>query len=796
MWKNYLKIAWRNLKRNKAYAFINTMGLTLGIACAIIIFTVVSYHLSFDNFHKNKDRIFRITTEFHQETVSYSTGAPAPLGKAIRNECTFADKVARIVDPHKVLISLPREKEIKKFKETDGFAFTEPVFFDIFDFPLLLGDKKTMLSQPNEALVTEKIARKYFGSVSNAMGKTIRYENKVDFTVKGVLKDPPPNSDVKQQIFVSYHNLKEFRGDLAGDSSWDGVYSGTKCYVLLKPSITTAQVSQALSGIIKKYYNSKDQLVWKFQPQPLSDIHFNADLGGYADKKYLWALSLIGLFLIITACVNFINLATAQALNRSKEIGIRKVLGSVRSQLFWQFIAETALITIAATITACCLAQLAIPYLNRLLDSDMQLHLFNKPQVPLFLVALTVLVVFLSGSYPGLVLARFQPVLSLKGKLSQKHIGGFSLRRVLVVTQFTISQLLIIGAIVIASQMHYSKTADMGFNKEATVLVSMPTQDQAKMSTLRAKLATVPGIEGISFCLAPPASNSNNTTGVRYDNRAEQEPWYVNMKNADDQYLSTFGLKLAAGRNIFPSDTMREFLVNETFVRKLNLRSPQDVIGKQISVYGKTFPVVGVVKDFYLHSFHEEIEAVCITPSYWNYINCAVRLNGHNMRSSLSAMEKVWNEIYPEFVYEYQFVDDSIAEFYEVDTIMLRMVELFACIAIFIGCLGLYGLVSFMAVRRTKEIGVRKVLGAGVQHILWLFGKEFSRLLLIAFAIAAPLAWWTMSLYLQDFKYRIQIGAGIFVLAILCTFVIAALTVGYRSIRSALVNPVKSLRAE
>lgn len=797
MFKNNLKIAWRNLKRNRAYAFINVIGLSLGIACSIIIFALISYHLSFDTFHNNKDRIYRLVTEWHKETVDYSPAVPQPLGKAFRNDFTFADKTARIISYENVLISLPGEKEKKKFSEEQGVAFAEPAFFDILNFPLLKGNQKTVLVNPNEAILTEKMARKYFGT-EEAMGKTIRFENNINFTITGILKDLPPNTDRLQEIFLSYDNLGAHSKWLASDSSWDGVYSGSQCFTLLKPGVTAIQVNQALTKTVQKYYKGSDVKEWQFKLQPLADIHFNSDFGGYADKKYLWALFFIGLFLIVTACVNFINLATAQALNRSREIGIRKVLGSLPYQLFWQFIAETALITLAAIAIACGISVIALPYLNQLFQSQIQLRLFSSIQLPVFLFIVGLIVVFLSGSYPGLMLARFQPVLALKSKLSQKHIGGFSLRRILVVTQFTISQVLIIGTIVIASQMHFSKSSDLGFTKDAIVMLPIPSSDLTKMNTLKSRLAGIGGVEKISLCFQAPAANSNNTTRAKYDNRPQNEQWGINLKDGDDQYLSTFGLSLVAGRNIFQSDTIREFLVNETFVKKLNLASPQEVIGKLLSVNGgnNTAPIVGVVKDFYNYSFHSEISPICIMTRKENYANCAVKLNTQNLKTSLASFEKIWNETYPDYLYSYEFLDDRIREFYEMDAVMLKLIESFAFIAILIGCLGLYGLVSFMAVRKTKEVGVRKVLGASVLNILWLFGKEFSRLLLIAFAIAAPLGWWAMHVYLQDFKYRIAIGPGIFVMAILATFVIAAISVGFRSVKAAIVNPVTSLRTE
>lgn len=797
MIRNYLKIGWRNLTKNRSYAFINIFGLSLGIACSIVIFTIVKYHLGFDNFHENKDRIYRIVTEWHDDEPGTSEAVPSPVGRAFRSEFTFAEKTARVISYNDALVAMDAGSNRKKFKEESGIAYAEPEFFDIMHFPLLKGNKQNFLSTPNSAAITEKLAKKYFGT-EDPMGKTIRINNKTDFIVKGILKDIPNNTDFREEIYLSYQNLIDQSRWLAVDSNWGGVYSGSHCYILLKQNATPAQANQALAQLVKKNFTGRDASVWHFRLQELSDIHFNPDFNGSANKKYLWAFTLIGLFLIITACVNFINLATAQALNRSKEVGIRKVLGSMPKQLFWQFISETALITFFALLLAIVIAVVSMPFVNQLFKSNMSLQLLQNPPLWIFLLVTGVVVTFLSGSYPGLVLARFQPVMALKSRLSQKHIGGFSLRRILVVTQFAISQMLIIGTIVIASQMHFSKNTDMGFSKEAIISLPIPISDKVKMNTLRTRLSGVAGVEKISLCYQPPASGSNNTTGIRYDNRAEEEHWGINVKNADADYLSTFGLKLVAGRNFFPSDSTREILVNETFVKKLNIKSPQEVIGKRISINGGSTvaPIAGVVKDFHNYSFHSEISALCILPDNSNYRTCAIKVNMKNLQPAMAAMEKIWNETYPDYLYAYEFLDERIARFYEGDTMTLKLIEAFAIIAIIIGSLGLYGLVSFMAVRKTKEIGVRKVLGANLKDILWLFGKEFTRLLLLAFVIAAPIAWWAMSQYLQEYKNRISLHPGIFLLAIAATFLIAAFTVGYRSVKAAAANPVTSLRTE
>ena len=471
----------------------------------------------------------------------------------------------------------------------------------------------------------------------------------------------------------------------------------------------------------------------------------------------------------------------------------------MRKQLFWQFIAETILITLLAVILAFALAQLGLPFLNNLFKTHLTINPFINSSLLFFIVVIVCIVVFLSGSYPALVLSGFKPIAALKGKLSQKNVGGFSLRRGLVITQFAISQLLIIGAIIIAGQMSFSKNTYLGFSKNNIVMLPVPVNDsigKLKMQLLKNELREIPNVQQVSFCMEAPASQHFDTKSLTYDNRSKEEPWSVISKPADDQYIPTFNLKLVAGRNMYASDTINQYIVNETVVKKLGLQSPRQIISKNITVDGITAPVVGVVKDFYNNSFHNAIAPVVLFSAFYNYENCAVKISSQNMQSTLTTMEKTWNSVYPQYAYNKEFLDDRIAHFYALDDTMLKLIEFFAGIAILIGCLGLYGLVSFMALQKTKEIGVRKVLGARVTSVLWLFGKEFSRLLIIAFVIAAPIGWWLMNKYLQNFKYRVQIGAGVFVLAILITFFIAMITVGYRSIKAAIANPVNSLRTE
>lgn len=797
MFRNYFSIARRNVYRNKVYSSINVLGLALGIACAILIFTVVRYHLSFDTFHSNKDRIYRITTELHQEgtnAITHDPNVPQPMGKAFGNDYAFAEKVAMIYSDTDWLVSVPSSRDNRKF--TERVAFAEPEFFDIMDFPLIHGDKNIVLTEPNTAIITERIATKFFGD-QNPIDQIFRVNNQWDFRVTAILKDLPINTDRRDEIFLSYTNLKDHNAWLAGNS-WQGISGGMDCFVLLKPGVLSSDVNEIFPELSKKYYSERDAKIYRFSLQHISDIHFNADLGGYVAKKSLWALSLIGLFLIITACVNFVNLATVQALRRSKEIGVRKVLGGQSRQLFWQFIMETALITMLALMLAFAFAALTLPYLNQLIDTQLRINIFEDVYLLIFLPILLLVVIFLSGSYPGLVLSDFQPVLALKGKLSQKHAGGLSLRRGLVVTQFAISQLLIIGTIVIANQMRYTRQADLGFTKDTIVMFPLPENEKATISTLHSEISRIAGVEKVTFCSQAPAAPDWARVNVRFDSRIENENFGISVKTGNDQYVSTFDLQVIAGRNLQPSDTVREFLLNETAVKKFGMRSPEDVIGKRmvIGLNNSEGTVVGVVKDFHNKSFHESIDPLCITTSNKWYFNCAVKVDAASLSSTVGAIETIWKKTFPDHVYDYDFLDEQIARFYELDNIILQLIQAFAGIAIIICCLGLYGLVSFMAAQKTKEVGVRKVLGASIQSLLWMFGKEFTRLLILAFLIAAPLAWWVMSNWLENFTYRIEIGVGIFVLAIAATFLVAMITVGYQSLKAALANPIDSLRNE
>lgn len=791
MLSNYIKIALRKLNRHKSYTLINVVSLSLGIACAILIFTLIKYHLSFDTFHADQNRIYRIYTELHGDKVSYSTGVPNPLGEAFRKGYSVAAKVGRIAFlPKRVVAVSPQ----KKFE--DDIAFADPDFLSIVNLPSLQGKPQSALQERNTALITDRIAKKYFGD-NDPIGQILHVDDSLVVRITGILQNLPPNTDFRSEIYIPFGNLQDHSPWMVEKDWWFSVNKEMQCFVRLKPNVSAVSVDSLIfSAISAKHYDKEMAKYFRFKLQPLSDVHFNPNLRGRAEKKNLWTFALIGFFLVVTACVNFINLATAQALERSREIGVRKALGSQRGALFWQFITETALIAGMSLTIALGLAYLAIPFVNQWFDIELVLNLLTDTYLFAFLLVLLLIVVFCSGAYPGLILARFQPVLALKGKLSQQSAGGFSLRKGLVVTQFAITQLLIIGTLIITNQLRYSQQADLGFRKDEMVILPVPDNKKAKINTLRAQFSELAGVKNVTFFDTPPASDFLGSTNIRYDSRPKPEGFSISIKAADHQYIPTFNIPILAGRNLYPSDTVREYLLNETAVKALGLATTRDVIGKSATINGQKGIIAGVMKDFHYKSFHVAIEPLCLTTRSDIYSSCGVNVNLANLGPTLAGLEKAWIAMYPSSIFTYRFLDEDIDRLYKLDTMLLRLIQAFAGIAIFVGCLGLYGLVSFIAAQKKKEIGIRKVLGASTSGILWLFGKEFSRLLLVAFMLAAPLAWWITNKWLTNFVYRIEPGAGIFILAILITFVVALLTVGFRSVKAALMNPIKTLRTE
>ncbi|WP_413670686.1 ABC transporter permease [Mucilaginibacter sp. Mucisp86] len=809
MFKNYFKIAWRNLMRNRSYATINIAGLAIGIAACLLIFLVIQFETSFDSFHANKDRIYRIVTvNSGPDGTHAGSGTPLPLAEGLKLDFPQIKQVANVMlndGSHYAVHTGNDGGTVKKFKE-DLAYYADPGFFQIFNIKWLAGDKNTALSEPKTIALSRDEADKFFGDWHTAMGKTVRYENRRDLKVTGIFEDAPVNTDFPMKLAVSWVTLIEKDGDLSGNAQdWISTFGDRNCYIVLPPGMDEKQLNTGLASLAKKRIPAPYNKNEIFQLQALKDMHYNTEVGLYSkhpfSKQLINVISLIGLFLLIIACVNFINLATAQAVNRSKEVGIRKVLGSNRYQLVLQFITETLIITLFAVVLASIIALIALPMLNNLLEVQLSGGFLANPMVILFLAGVVIGVTFLAGFYPALVLSGFNPIEALRNKINAGRASGISLRRVLVVAQFCIAQFLVIGTLVLIYQMNYFKNKSLGFNKDAVITVPFPGDSisRARVSALKDQLLQQPGIKDVSASLYAPSDNSGWFSDFKFNNSAKQVDFGACLKWADADYFRLYGIQFVAGGPYKKTDTIAGYVVNETLIHKLGITNPKEAIGKNIMLWNNNSlkaRITGVVKDYNVSSLRGAIPPVLMGAWKSQYSKLNIKIQPQNVRQTLENVEALWNKTFPEGVYEYQFLDKTIAGFYKSEGELSALFKIFAGIAIFISCLGLYGLVSFMALQRTKEVGIRKTLGASVGHIMYLFSKEFTVLIVIAFAISAPIGYYFMHKWLQDFTYRISIGPDIFMMAILTSVIIAWTSVGYKAIRAALANPVKSLRSE
>ena len=801
MFRNYLKTAWRSLRRHQSYTAINITGLTVGIAACLLIFLVVRYETGFDTFHAKKDRIYRLIGFNTKPSLSFQTGVPFPLPEALRLDLPQLEGVATILRNEGSLFSA----DGKKFKEEETY-YAEPSFFDTFDFGWLAGDKKTALTEPNTVALTRSEADKFFGDWHRAIGKTIRYKNNTNLKVTGILQDMPPNTDFPLKIVISYASMRAKGGENFGNmQNWGLVLGENYCFIELPAGANVHAYERQLDAFISRHDPGDYKKGLRTQLQPLTAMHYDTRLdiftGHHFSKQLLNAISLIGVFLLLIACVNFINLATAQAVNRSQEVGIRKVLGGRRAQLVLQFMSETGIITLSAILLALVVSWLALPFVNSLLEIRLNAQFILEPVVLAFLGFLWLAVTFLSGFYPAMVLSGFNPISALKNKFNKVSSGGISLRRALVVMQFCIAQLLIIGILVMISQLNYFKNKSLGFDKTAVITVPIPGDSLSKtrMAFFRNELEQQPGIKGLSYSSYSPVDEDGWLSEIHFDHSIKETDFAVNLKWADADHFKLYQFTFLAGKPYAPSDTLSGYVVNEAMVKKLGLASPQQAIGQTIGLWNNrhfTGPITGVVRDYNVGSLKDAVPPVLMANQKSLYGTLNIKIAQTDLKATLSGIENKYNAAFPNALYEYHFIDEQVARFYKTDTRLSQLYQVFAGIAIFISCLGLFGLVSFMAVQRTKEVGIRKTLGASVSHIVYLFSKEFTLLVLVAFAISAPIGWYLMNKWLEAYTFRIKLGPGIFLLAIMLSVAIAWLTVGYKALQAALVNPVKSLKSE
>ena len=811
MLNSYFKLTLRHLSNNRLYSVINILGLAVGIAACLLIFRLVHYELSFNAFFKNYERAVRIvtTSKSEAEGEGHTPGIPIPAMDAMQNTVTQFEQFARIRETWPI-ITVPdaaggvSSKKFNTQEEHEIGVFAEPAFFKIFDWQWLAGDSETALTEPNSIVLTQKMAEKCFDSWQAAIGKTVLMDNAILLTVRGVVANAPDNTDFPFHVIVSYETLKK-NGELYFYSNdWGSTSSNNQAYALLHDASQFDAANASLATVGQAEYTKDNPNFSKIHHlQRLADLHYDDRFGTTGthviSKSRLWVLSLVGLLIVVMACFNFINLATALAVRRSKEVGVRKTLGGSRTQLIRQFMGETALLVLFSVTLGTVLAAMLAPQLKHISDVPDTLPFLSSPIIWIFLLAVTVVVSVLSGFYPAIVLAGFNPVKALKSNTTPDRAGGGSLRKSLVVLQFMIAQALIIGTLVTVSQLNYIRKMDLGFQPDLvyTTNVSYDSISGPRFETFKQKLLQIPGVESASFGSDVPSSGNTWASNFALGRGKDDAQFSTSLKYCDPDYFKTYGLRLTAGRVLQPSDTVREAIVNQTLLRKLGIHNPEEVLGKELRLGGRRgIIVVGVVEDFNSHSVHRELEPITMTTRKEFYNVMGIKIRPENMTATTAAIQKVYEETFPEQVFEGEYFDESIAEFYRDESRFSLTCKGFALLAVFISCLGLFGLASLIAVQKTKEIGIRKVLGASVGSVVGLLSRDFLLLVLVAFAVAAPIAWWAMNQWLQDFVYRVSIGWQLFAVTGVLALLVAMTAISFQAIRAALANPVESLRSE
>lgn len=787
MFKSYCIIALRNIRRNLNYASLNVFGLTLSIASCLVIFLIVRNELGYDNFHKKADRTYRITLN----ALDFNPSVSLAVVPALRTDFPELENVSQVL----YLPLAQLEVGNDRFME-EGVMFADEQYSSIFDNRWQQGDPRTALSEPNTIVLTETVARKYFGD-KDPMGRIIKMDHRFTLKVTGVVKDPPGNTSLPFHFLVSFETIKK---ELGGALTEFYAIMGGNAFVVLPEHYPAARLQGKMNAFISKNWGENIAKEAKLLVQPLKDIHF--------DQRYLsspqspttsrgtyWALAVVAVFIIVTACINFINLATAQATRRAREVGVRKALGADRLQLIRQFLGEAALLVVLSLLLAVFAAYMFLPQAAAWLGIKIDTAQLFGMDVLAMLAALTLAVILMAGLYPAFVQSAFRPAITLKGTTGRSY-RGLTLRKSLVLVQFVISQILIIGTVIVAKQMDFFRNQDLGFDKEAVIAFDIP--DPAKREVLRQQLLSDPGVKDLCFSLGAPVYNRNFAPfsspelGIMKDDVTE-------IKSVDERYIDMFAIKLLAGEKIArknSKDTSQDVVVNETLVHKLGIAKPRDAIGKHIMVSGQHSTITGVVQDFQSESKHKKIRPCVLLYNEDAFVSASVKISPGVMRETVSRIEKNWARLFPGDLFIYEFLDDHIADFYKQEQKVYTAFKLFSSLAILIGCLGLYGLVAFAAVQRTREVGIRKVLGASLPHIVGLFAKEFIVLIAIAFVVAAPVAYFVMHNWLMNFAYQVSIGAGVFLGALCVSFAIAALTIAYQSVKAGLANPLQSLRTE
>ncbi len=796
MLRNYLKIAWRNLTKNKFYSALNIFGLSLGIACTLFLYLFISYHLSFDSYHKKASTTFRVVNEVLFEQTLYDKGASLGMYKDLMSGVLRTKSAAVMLQNYTFTLTADNDSEGKRhFKEDEAVSFVSPEWFNTFDYKLLAGNLDE-LKAPNTTVLSENRALKYFGD-KDPLGKTLVFDNKQPVKVVAVISDKPANTDLKAGIYVSLASIKTLRPDIGDNffTDWANINSGTSLYITLPEAGMKQEVEAGIAAMSKSRLGDNSKY-YRFRLQPLADVHFNNRYGGFIQKSLLTTLGIIASLILIIASVNYINLSIARQAKRGIEIGTRKVLGGTPRNIFTQFIVEASLTTFLALCFAACLVVFLLPAANRYIFQAEPVYIVSYRTLLLFSSFLFIALVVLSGFYPSFILSKLSVFKALQNEPQGWHAG--ILRRVLVIGQNSVAQVLILCTVIIVLQVRYLKSTDKGFDRESVVMIALPDTSKLKQNLLAEKLKANPRVESYSFCFKAPSIENFRGGSVRFANR-EWESWPARSALGDTGYVKAFGLKLVSGRNFRAGTVIPEFLVNETMIKKLGLKVPEEVLGKSLIVGELTDRkgiIVGVVKDFNTMSLNVPIEPVLIAEHPAMFSSMGVKLKAGNYAGTLENIRISFEEVYPKEIFDFNFLDDQIAGLYRKEEFQQKIVWLSSFVAIVISCLGLLGLVSLITLQRTKEIGIRKVLGASVSGIISLITADFLKLIFTAVLIATPIAWYLMNRWLESFAYRIEVKAWMFALSAGSAMLIAIVTISYQAVKAALANPVKSLRSE
>ena len=814
MWKNYLLLTLRNIWRSPLHTFINIIGLAVGIAACLTIYQLTTYELSFDTFHSNKDEIYRIYSEFRGKFGDTNRGVPTALAYEVKKGVSGVEEVLYFITPGIPNVTVKEDEGEKVFTDLETAALVPPGYFHFFSgYEWIAGSPASSLAQPYQVVLTAERARYYFQieDPSQAMGRTLQYRDSLQVTVTGIVQKPSKPTDLFFTDFISFSTIEASSwAKFYPLQNWNTTNGYSQLFIRKQPNVLPSSIEAQLDSILHTHETPFSSPLWKvaYRLQPLANIHFNMQVGIFAHSRSpahlptLYILMLIAFILLVIAGINYTNLATAQAFRRSKEVGIRKVLGGTQKSLIRQFLGESFFVSLIAVGLAFVLTELSFGYFQEFMPEGISFNPISSQNL-IFLWLAPLVVSLLAGFYPAFVLSSFQPQRALKNQFFSTFSphGSQRLRKALIVIQFTVSVALIIGTFHIAQQVSYMLNKEMGFQEEAIAMFTVPyNPSNEKRNVLKNELSKLPGVGLISVHDRPPASMGYSINSYSITQREDVKDANFYMLRIDEHYLDLFGIKLLAGRKLFSSDTVREFLANETFVREFGYEHPEEVLGLSMND-GEDghFPIVGVVKDFHHLPLNQKIHPMLLEREMGGN-HLAVKLNRQGddagFQPLLKQMEATYKEVYPNDPFEYKFMDESIENFYHKEKRISRLTSAATAIAIFLSCMGLLGLISLVVVHRTKEIGIRKVLGATVAQIVRLLSFDFLRLVVIAFLIASPIAWYLIHQWLKDFAYRQPIQWEIFMAAGLLVIVVAFSTISIQSIRAALANPVDALRNE